>query len=73
MKLQERNAPLRVDHHRAPSCAPFGPNKISIFCPRTLEEEFQVHAIKTGHISIIYEQTGGVCWFPARALQPLSD
>ena len=36
MKLKERDAERRVDHHSAPSSAPFGPNKVSIFCPRTL-------------------------------------
>ena len=53
----------RVDHHRAPSGVPFGPNEKSIFCPRTLQAErnfFQVQAIKTGHILIIYRHTGNV-------------
>ena len=55
---------LRVDHHRAPSghCALLGPNERSSFDPERCKQNaiFQVQAIKAGHISVIYRQTGGV-------------
>ena len=35
----ERDAGRRVNHHRAPSGAPFGPNETSIIWPRTLQAE----------------------------------
>ena len=37
--VQSSDVARRVDHHRAPSGSPFGPNEISIFCPRTLQAE----------------------------------
>ena len=36
----------RVDHHRAPSSGPFGPNEISIFCPRALQGESNLFRYK---------------------------
>ena len=47
----------------APLAAMIGPNETVIFCPRMLQAErnfFQLQAITTGHISIIYRQTGDI-------------
>ena len=38
-EVRARDAARRVDHHRAPSSAPFGPTEISIFCPKTMQAE----------------------------------
>ena len=53
----------RVDHHHAPSGAPFGPNEISDILFQNIAIGtliFRVQLIKTGHISITYRQTSDV-------------
>ena len=69
----------RVDHHCAPSGASFGPNEISIFCPRmawTLQAERDFFRYKPSKLVIsrwYIDKPVIYCWFPERALQQLSD
>ena len=66
----------RVDYHRAPSVAMFGPNEISIFFPRTLQAEREFFRYKPSKriISRQYIDKRVIyCRFPARAVQPRSD
>ena len=76
-----RDAARRVDNHSAPSGALFGPNKIYILSQNTASRIladcnfFQVQAIKTGLIWIMYRQTSDILLVSSKgtALQLLSD
>ena len=73
----DSNAALRVDHHHAPKLCTVWPKLNTEILAKNavcIPQFFQVQAIKTGHISIIYIDKPVIyCRFSARALQPLSD